>query len=1174
MKKRVVSLLLVVTIVMTSIMGNVQRTYADDKAFDYTMLSLSNEEPLIINAKGGNLSGNIASNCGIEVGSINRNCKMYDNIAADLPILFDAIYEEYFDPLVNENLNLDIKNTSNLNISEGLRAVTDINVHSNCINGNNAIIVSEAGSITIEADNMSLSGFIYAPYGKVTLIGNNVNLNGICIIADTININAGNANISANQTVMKWIGENAVYDEIEKFVYAIGECVDNTISIRWDTNCIGSAKIYESDDNINYTHIATVDNNGYTYTINEAFEVKYIIVTVKGLSSIPFVITKIENGYETGLLDSDSDGLADLFEEIYETDKYSVDTDNDKLSDYDEIVFTHTNTIIYDSVNQGKADGDIDLDSDGLDNKSEIVVATNPLEYDTDGDKLGDYDELYKYNTNPVNADTDLDGLYDGSELRFLTDPLNPDSNNNGIKDGDETYEQDLMDECYEDSIMVENIAIPSITVVQNGDASVNTICSEYAGHLKGDGHEFVGKCIEVTGSAALSGKISFKLDNTYVLPEYKFGDYNTNGLLICVNKDETTIPLETTYDVTTRTLSADFVDDGIYFVMDAVYWFDSLGIDASDVVEDLENEYINATESVNTFSMRNSEQTKGVPYADENKEVSIAGKQVSSQVDIVFIVDTTGSMSSYITNVKNNINSFVDTLTSANIKPYFALVEYRDITCDGKHSTNAKINPLNNTCWFNTAESFKMQIASLKVSGGGDIPETTIDGLEFARRLNMRESSDKFFIVVTDAGFKVDNNYNINSMDEMISLLVEGNINTSVITNSNYKNEYSNLYTTTGGIYANVGGNFKEELISIANRIIENTNDGSWIVLNGLTPQIVKLKEKPMYGSRVDSDSDCLTDVEELGTLVPVKKFNAARYMYTLIPTLMPVGSEKWDMYVYNYKSNPVKADTDGDSLLDGQAIEIKFENETIDVAPKDDNPKVYSGQKGLWKEHIKSLESKDKLATQDGDKYYSDIKAPWEDGFWHFVNSLYASAESVACDFRYDNKNIAIHSYGFQWQIVGGYNNFYDWAFDVVCSMDKRKLDFEYNGTNYAIWAWKGTYLSLGAGSEVGFYENNNPIGLWEASDRLKMSCSLYHKTNDGYSTIYNWYPKDRQWWTTGFQPDEYGWNQDELGQIASVKFDDPDMYDAFKGFYNVSDERKNIVFDDEENRVWLVW
>lgn len=205
MKKRVVSLLLVVTIVMTSIMGNVQRTYADDKAFDYTMLSLSNEEPLIINAKGGNLSGNIASNCGIEVGSINRNCKMYDNIAADLPILFDAIYEEYFDSLVNENLNLDIKNTSNLNISEGLRAVTDINVHSNCINGNNAIIVSEAGSITIEADNMSLSGFIYAPYGKVTLIGNNVNLNGICIIADTININAGNANISANQTVMKWI---------------------------------------------------------------------------------------------------------------------------------------------------------------------------------------------------------------------------------------------------------------------------------------------------------------------------------------------------------------------------------------------------------------------------------------------------------------------------------------------------------------------------------------------------------------------------------------------------------------------------------------------------------------------------------------------------------------------------------------------------------------------------------------------------------------------------------------------------------------------------------------------------------------------------------------------------------------------------------------------------------
>ena len=58
-------------------------------------------------------------------------------------------------------------------------------------------------------------------------------------------------------------------------------------------------------------------------------------------------------------------------------------------------------------------------------------------------------------------------------------------------------------------------------------------------------------------------------------------------------------------------------------------------------------------------------------------------------------------------------------------------------------------------------------------VSGGGDIPETAIDALEMARQLDMRSSSQKFFILVTDAGYKVANNYGIHSMNEMINLLI-----------------------------------------------------------------------------------------------------------------------------------------------------------------------------------------------------------------------------------------------------------------------------------------------------------------------------------------------------------------------------------------------------------------
>ena len=53
-----------------------------------------------------------------------------------------------------------------------------------------------------------------------------------------------------------------------------------------------------------------------------------------------------------------------------------------------------------------------------------------------------------------------------------------------------------------------------------------------------------------------------------------------------------------------------------------------------------------------------------------------------------------------------------------------------------------------------------------MSVRGGGDTPESAIDALEMARQLDMRKSSQKFFILVTDAGYKIANNYGISSME------------------------------------------------------------------------------------------------------------------------------------------------------------------------------------------------------------------------------------------------------------------------------------------------------------------------------------------------------------------------------------------------------------------------
>lgn len=57
---------------------------------------------------------------------------------------------------------------------------------------------------------------------------------------------------------------------------------------------------------------------------------------------------------------------------------------------------------------------------------------------DTDGDGLGDSQEVNIYFTDSENPDTDEDGLSDSKELVMRTDPLAPDSDGDGIWDGDE----------------------------------------------------------------------------------------------------------------------------------------------------------------------------------------------------------------------------------------------------------------------------------------------------------------------------------------------------------------------------------------------------------------------------------------------------------------------------------------------------------------------------------------------------------------------------------------------------------------------------------------------------------------------------------------------------------------------------------------------------------------
>jgi outer membrane protein OmpA-like peptidoglycan-associated protein len=86
--------------------------------------------------------------------------------------------------------------------------------------------------------------------------------------------------------------------------------------------------------------------------------------------------------------------------------------------------------------------GSGDSDRDGLTDEEESRIGTDPLDPDTDRDRLRDGEEIKTYLTNPLNADTDWDLLIDGDEVYdFWTDPRDPDTDKGGVADGHEVRE-------------------------------------------------------------------------------------------------------------------------------------------------------------------------------------------------------------------------------------------------------------------------------------------------------------------------------------------------------------------------------------------------------------------------------------------------------------------------------------------------------------------------------------------------------------------------------------------------------------------------------------------------------------------------------------------------------------------------------------------------------------
>lgn len=164
--------------------------------------------------------------------------------------------------------------------------------------------------------------------------------------------------------------------------------------------------------------------------------------------------------------------------------------------------------------------------------------------------------------------------------------------------------------------------------------------------------------------------------------------------------------------------------------------------------------------------------------------------------------------------------------------------------------------------------------------------------------------------------------------------------------------------------------------------------------------------------------------------------------------------------------------------------------------------------------------------------------------------------------------------------WQEGFGYSDFDDDVFKAATSMNDIKVSFDVDKSDadksdvdkkeYTVWIWKGDYLNLGAGGEVGIYDSKKIClqpGAVEASNDHMLKMTLNGTVNG--ETVFDYKPGQPIWWANGFNP-EYQ-NVDEKNIILSGTIDFSDHEDMYKPFRKECekevDKKKGITWEYDD-------
>ncbi len=195
--------------------------------------------------------------------------------------------------------------------------------------------------------------------------------------------------------------------------------------------------------------------------------------------------------------------------------------------------------------------------------------------------------------------------------------------------------------------------------------------------------------------------------------------------------------------------------------------------------------------------------------------EREIKNNVVTEDLNVIFCIDTTGSMENYIVGVKDRAKRFSEILEEKGINYNLSVIGFGDL----HEREKPKVYD-----FTNNIEKFKKNVNNLPRYYGGAIPESSLDAVETAVNLfkTKKDNNKNILILITDAEPHIPTMNGKNVLD-IKNMLDVNEISTFVVSKNNAKclDSFKPL-TLPNGKYFSMRESFEKILDNIAENITE----------------------------------------------------------------------------------------------------------------------------------------------------------------------------------------------------------------------------------------------------------------------------------------------------------------------------------------------------------------